>query len=141
MACGSIVPGSTWDAWRSSLAGVSADRTRQRNNRAAVGFFIATEYRTFKETTMKPEQVKELLLQSLEHERGGIQVYETALECVQNDDLREEWEKYLEETRNHERVLAELCEARKIAREAGSPRRDIVRMPGEAPDAAVDQAR
>jgi hypothetical protein len=34
---------------------------------------------------MKAAHVKELLLQSLEHERGGIQVYETALKCVVND--------------------------------------------------------
>jgi hypothetical protein len=27
---------------------------------------------------MKPVQVKELLLQSLEHERGGIKVYEAS---------------------------------------------------------------
>ena len=54
---------------------------------------------------MNQEQVIDLLLQSLEHERGGIKVYETALKCVQNDDLREEWEKYLEETQNHERVV------------------------------------
>lgn len=48
---------------------------------------------------MKDEQVTELLLQSLEHERGGIEVYETALKCVINEDLQGEWEKYLDETR------------------------------------------
>jgi hypothetical protein len=30
---------------------------------------------------MVPAQLKELLLQSLEHERGGVLVYQTALEC------------------------------------------------------------
>ena len=50
---------------------------------------------------MKQGQVKELLLQSLEHERGGVHVYEAALECVLNDDLREEFQKYLDQTRNH----------------------------------------
>jgi rubrerythrin len=45
---------------------------------------------------VKQEQVKELLLQSLEHERGGVQVYETALQCVVNDKLRPEFEKYLD---------------------------------------------
>jgi hypothetical protein len=50
---------------------------------------------------MEQAQVKELLLQSLEHERGGIQVYENAIKCALNDDLKEEWEKYLEQTRNH----------------------------------------
>ena len=54
---------------------------------------------------MKQAQVKELLLQSLEHERGGIKVYETALQCVVNDELEEEFDKYLDQTRNHERIL------------------------------------
>ena len=57
---------------------------------------------------MKQAQVKELLLQSLEHERGGIQVYETALKCAVNDELEEEFERYLEQTRNHERILLEV---------------------------------
>ena len=41
------------------------------------------------------EQVAELLYQALETEKGGVLVYETALRCVVNDELREEWEKYL----------------------------------------------
>ena len=48
---------------------------------------------------MPNEQVIELLLQSLEHENGGVQVYETALKCAVNEDLKEEWEKYLERPR------------------------------------------
>jgi len=32
---------------------------------------------------VKP-QLKELLLQSLEHERGGVKVYEAALKCAVN---------------------------------------------------------
>ena len=60
---------------------------------------------------MNQETVIELLLQSLEHERGGIKVYETALECVLNDDLKEEMTKYLGETRNHEQVLLKVCQA------------------------------
>jgi hypothetical protein len=90
---------------------------------------------------MKQEQVIELLLQSLEHERGGIQVYETALECAQNGDLREEWEKYLEETRNHERILTALCETLEIDPEAASPGRDVVRMLGKSPVDAMNQAK
>jgi len=37
---------------------------------------------------MNRDQVTELLLQSLEHERGGVHVYETALKCVINDELK-----------------------------------------------------
>ncbi len=90
---------------------------------------------------MKQEQVIELLLQSLEHERGGIQVYETALKCVQNDDLREEFEKYLEETQNHERVLMDLCAALEIDPEAQTPGREVVRMMGESLVEAMNKAR
>ena len=35
---------------------------------------------------MNRSQLKDLLLQSLEHERGGVEVYTTALENVVNDD-------------------------------------------------------
>jgi rubrerythrin len=90
---------------------------------------------------MKQEQVIELLLQSLEHERGGIKAYETALECVQNDDLREEFGKYLEETRNHERVLIELCRALEIDPEAPTPGRDIVRSLGASLVDAMNKAK
>ena len=58
---------------------------------------------------MPSAQLRELLLQSLEHERGGVLIYQTALECVINEDLRREWEKYLEQTEEHVRVLTELC--------------------------------
>jgi hypothetical protein len=40
---------------------------------------------------MSTEQIAEILYQALETERGGIQVYTTALRCVQNPDLRKEW--------------------------------------------------
>jgi ferritin-like metal-binding protein YciE len=75
---------------------------------------------------MKNEQLHELLLQSLEHERGGIQVYQTALECVVNDELEEEFEKYLGETQNHARILEGVFAAMKLDTEAKSPGRKIV---------------
>ena len=31
---------------------------------------------------MKLDQLKELILQSFEHEKGGVKIYETALKCV-----------------------------------------------------------
>lgn len=40
---------------------------------------------------MKTEQVNELVYQMLETERGGIQVYETALRSVVKDEPRELW--------------------------------------------------
>ena len=56
---------------------------------------------------MKKQQVEELVLQSLEHELGGVKVYTAALGCAAHEDLHEEWEKYLEETRTHVATLEE----------------------------------
>jgi hypothetical protein len=90
---------------------------------------------------MEQEQVIELLLQVLEHERGGVKVYEAALQCVQNDDLREEFEKYLEETRNHERIVMELCAALDVDPEMRTPGREIVRMLGASLVDAMTKAK
>ena len=89
---------------------------------------------------MKDKQVAELLLQSLEHEKGGVLIYETALQCVVNEDLKEEWEKYLHETRNHERVLMEVCAAMGLDPEQESPGRAVVHDIGASLVAAMNKA-
>lgn len=89
---------------------------------------------------MKSAQVKELLLQSLEHERGGIKVYETALKCVLNDDLEEEWEKYLGQTRNHERILIGVFAALELDPDEPSPGRQVVKQMGAALVQAMETA-
>ena len=89
---------------------------------------------------MNQKQLAELLGQALEHEKGGVLVYSTALKCVVNDDLREEWQKYLEETRHHVEVLTQTCEAMGIDPEAPSPGRAIVHDMGAALVAAMESA-
>ena len=59
---------------------------------------------------MSADQVAELLYQALETEKGGIRVYETALRCVQNPDLKKEWAEYLEQTQKHEQIVLETME-------------------------------
>src|SRR6202451_1427018 len=93
---------------------------------------VCVKYVYILEAVMKQDQVKELLLQSLEHERGGIQVYETALQCALNNDLKGEWEKYLEQTRNHERILLRVFQALELDPEETSPGRGIVKQLGQA---------
>lgn len=90
---------------------------------------------------MNEKQRNELLLQSLEHERGGVQVYETALTCVQNDDLKDEWRGYLEETREHEKILTRACEALGLDAEQETPGRAVVRSLGQSLVAAMEQAK
>src|SRR6185295_8053646 len=85
-------------------------------------------------------QVKELLLQSLEHERGGVILYQTALECVLNDDLREEWEKYLEQTQNHVEILTLASEALGLDSGEMTPGRKIVQHNGKSLAVAMKMA-
>jgi rubrerythrin len=87
------------------------------------------------------DAVHELVLQALETERGGIQIYETALTCAANDDLREEWDKYLEQTRRHEQVMTQLCEALGFDPEEETPGRGVVRHIGESLVEAMEKAK
>jgi rubrerythrin len=89
---------------------------------------------------MKDEQLKELLLQSLEQEIGGVQVYETALKCALNDDLREEWENYLTQTQGHELVLRTTLGELGIDTEEETPGRAILRSLSESLIAAMEKA-
>ena len=89
---------------------------------------------------MKQEQLAELLYQALETEKGGIQVYTTALKCVQNDELKEEWEKYLEETQNHERILLDVCTAMGLDPAKETPGRKVVRHIGQSLVKAMEMA-
>jgi rubrerythrin len=89
---------------------------------------------------METKQLKELLLQSLEHERGGVKVYETALKCVQNEDLQEEFEKYHQETEHHVEVLQDVFAQMQLDPEEETPGRKIIRDMGQALVAAMEAA-
>ena len=89
---------------------------------------------------MKKAQLKELMLQSLEHERGGVLVYQTALECVVNRDLREEWEEYLEQTRMHVQELIKLCEVLGIDPKEVTPGCKVVQHTGKSLVVAMKMA-
>ena len=86
------------------------------------------------------EVVKELILQSLEHERGGVKIYETALKCAQNDDLKEEWEKYHQQTERHVQILQDVCSQMQLDAEEQSPGRKIVHDMGQSLVAAMEAA-
>jgi len=79
---------------------------------------------------MESKQLKELLLQSLEHEMGGVKVYQTALKCVRNEDLREEWERYEQETETHVQILHDVFSALQLDPDEQSPGRTLVRDTG-----------
>jgi rubrerythrin len=89
---------------------------------------------------MKNAQVNELLYQALETEIGGQDVYKKAIQCAQNEELRSEWEKYLEETENHERILLETFEKLSLDPAEETPGRQVVRHQGESLVQAMQMA-
>jgi rubrerythrin len=72
----------------------------------------------------------DLLYQALETEKGGVQIYTTALRLALNKDLREEWNKYLEQTKNHVQVLTNLLIDLGLDPNAETPGRRVVRYIG-----------
>jgi hypothetical protein len=89
---------------------------------------------------MKDKQLQELLLQSLEHEMGGVRLYQAALKCAVNPDLKKEWEKYHEETQAHVSILHDVCLAMNIDPDQQTPGRAIVHELGAALVKAMDTA-
>ncbi len=81
---------------------------------------------------LNTDQMHELLYQALEVEIGGQQVYRQAIECADNADVREEWQKYLSETENHERILRDVFEKLGLDPETEMPGREVVRMKATA---------
>jgi rubrerythrin len=84
------------------------------------------------------EQLNELLLQALETEMGGVQVHQAALNCVVNEDLKKEWEKYLEQSNRHVEVLRGLCETFGLDPEEETPGRQVVRHLGKSLVEAIE---
>ena len=89
---------------------------------------------------MDMRMVKELLLQSLEHEMCGVKVYETALKCAQNEELKEEWQKYHEQTQHHVQVLSDVLTQLQLDPQEQTPGRKIVHDIGQSFVAAMEAA-
>ena len=81
---------------------------------------------------MNEEQLNELLYQALETELGGVQVYEMALRCVQNDDLREEWDEYHKQTTHHVEIVEGVLRAFELDPSVETPGRSVARHIGSS---------
>jgi rubrerythrin len=89
---------------------------------------------------MKKDALHELLYQMLETEMGGVEVYTTAVRCAQNEDLKKEWKKYLDQTRNHVKVVRGLFDQMGLDPEADTPGRQVVRHVGSSLVKAMEMA-
>jgi len=85
-----------------------------------------------KKTTYDESQVTELVYQAYETELGGERIYELAIEAAQNEDLKEEWEKYLSETLHHQEVLLDVIESMGLDPNTPTPGRAIVEQHADA---------
>ncbi|HEV7488141.1 MAG TPA: hypothetical protein VGQ65_20905 [Thermoanaerobaculia bacterium] len=89
---------------------------------------------------MERKQIEELLYQALETELGGVQVYTNAIRCAVNEDLKEEWTEYLEQTQNHVRIMEGVCQQFGLDINQQTPGRKIVKHKGEALVEAMERA-
>ncbi|AMG34762.1 hypothetical protein [Achromobacter xylosoxidans] len=87
------------------------------------------------------EQIHDLLYQALETELGGELVYKAALECTVNEDLRKEWQGYLDETKTHQRVLLTVFEELNLDPNVATPSRAVVKHHGESLVVAIELAK
>jgi len=81
---------------------------------------------------MNQRQITELLLQALETELGGVTIYENALRCALNENLKKEWTKYLEQTQNHVEIVKRVFEALGLDSSQETPGRLAVRHIGQS---------
>src|SRR6187455_3097178 len=93
-----------------------------------------------RETVMNSAQFTELLLQSLEHERGGVKVYTAALKCAQRPDLHSEWQEYLSQTEEHVEALTSICEVFDVDPFTTTPGTQIVKALGTSLVEAMNTA-
>ena len=93
-----------------------------------------------KNDTVSTNQVTELLYQALETEKGGVQIYTTALRCALNKDLKQEWNKYLEQTKTHVQVVSDILTGMNLDLETETPGRKIVRHIGDSLVQAMEMA-
>src|SRR4249919_1080367 len=82
----------------------------------------------------------DLLYQVLETEKGGVQIYSTALRCALNKDLKKEWNKYLEQTRTHVQIVTNILRELKLNPNAETPGRKVVRYIGTSLVKAMELA-
>jgi hypothetical protein len=129
---------------RSRSASRSPSRSPARSGRSRSGATRRPSVRrsnALKEVQPTGQEVEGLILQALETEIGGVQVYEAALQVALNEDLRKEWGKYLEQTRHHVEVVQALIREIGIDGDRSTPGREVVRSLGQSLVDAIQTAQ
>ena len=82
--------------------------------------------------SIKQKQISDLMFQALETEMGGVEIYRMALLCARNEDLKEEWKKYLAQTERHVEIVRGVFDELGLDPAATTPGRQIVRDKAKA---------
>ncbi len=90
---------------------------------------------------MDRQAMHELLYQMLETELGGEKLYEAAIEAAVDDDLRDEWQDYLDETRTHQALLGKVFATAGLDPDQDTLGRRVVRAKAEALVEAIRTAQ
>lgn len=94
-----------------------------------------------KNANINSQGFEALMYQLLETELGGVQVYTFAVQLAVNDDLKEEWQKYLSETKKHVEIARQLLQDVGLDPDREIPARKPVRIIGESLVAAMTAAK
>ena len=87
------------------------------------------------------KQIQNLLYEALETEMGGVEVYTNAVKSARNKDLKEEWQKYLQQTTRHVEIVRGILETAGLDPDKETPGRQIVRHLGKGLVRAIEMAR
>lgn len=90
---------------------------------------------------MEREKLTELLYQALETEKGGVEVYEAALRCAVNEDLKDEWGKYLDQTKHHVEIMTGVLEGFQLEPDRRTRGAEIVALKAQALVRAMEKAQ
>lgn len=93
-----------------------------------------------KSVELNNTRVVDLLYQALETEKGGVQIYSTALRCAVNEELKTEWSEYLEQTKNHVQILSDVLTGMDLPVDTETHGRKVVRHIGESLVKAMEMA-
>jgi rubrerythrin len=93
-----------------------------------------------KKNTLLANVPVDLMYQALETEKGGVQIYSTALRCAVNKDLKAEWTKYLDQTKTHVQVVTDILRELGLDPNVETPGRKVVRYVGTSLVKAMELA-
>lgn len=86
------------------------------------------------------KQIDDFFYQALETELGGVEVYRMAILCAKNEELKEEWKKYLAQTERHVEIVRGIFDVLGLDPEATTPGRQIVREKAKGLVSAMQKA-